>query len=77
MEEVAFRPCRADFFRRFLDPQSSVQKFFLGIFSFCRKIIASPFRGFYLARHPIGIAFALPDASELAHQVASWSNGSP
>ena len=41
------------------------------------KIIASPSHRFYLARHPIGIAFALPDVSEVAHQVASWSNGSP
>jgi hypothetical protein len=42
-----------------------------------KKIIASPFHGFYLARHPSGIAFALPGARELAHEVASWSNGSP
>jgi hypothetical protein len=46
-------------------------------FDLSKKIIASPFRGFYLARHRSGIAFAFPHARELAHQVASWSNGSP
>lgn len=77
MEEAAFGLVAPIVFTAssILSPQSEI--FFLGIFSFCPKIIASPFRRFYLARHPIGIAFALPDVSELAHQVASWSNGSP
>jgi hypothetical protein len=61
----------------FLPARSSILIREKKFFPPAEKIIASRFRGFYLARHPIGIAFALPDASELAHQVASWSNGSP
>src|SRR5687768_7124322 len=48
-----------------LGPHSSSAK---EIFSPAEKIIASPSHGFYLPRHLIGIAFALPHASDVAHQ---------